>query len=126
MALRVNGIKNAFRIHQLVMLAFEGPMPDDCECILHLDDDPSNNAFNNLRYGTNQENIKDSINKGRHCMPIGRKRIRLLVTELQTGKEIFFETLREASKQLKINESRLYAIFTGVNRNTTNYSFKRA
>lgn len=43
-------------IHRLVLEAFVGPCPDGME-VLHLDDDPTNNHIDNLRYGTHAENM---------------------------------------------------------------------
>ena len=65
------GIKNSVtnkqdtrRVHQVVLEAFVGPCPTD-HVVMHLDDDPSNNALTNLRYGTPQDNLDDMVAKGR-------------------------------------------------------------
>lgn len=52
-------------VHPLVMLAFAGPYPENCE-IRHLDGNPGNNNLSNLRYGTKTENTMDSIRHGTH------------------------------------------------------------
>lgn len=52
------------RVHQAVLEAFVGPCPAGY-LVMHLDDDPSNNALSNLSYGTPQENLDDMVNKGR-------------------------------------------------------------
>jgi hypothetical protein len=44
-------------VHSLVLLTYVGPRPEGME-ILHLDDDPSNNYLDNLRYDTHSENEK--------------------------------------------------------------------
>lgn len=61
--LSVNGHKKDVRIHQVVMEAFEGPMPEGSE-VLHWDDDPTNNAYSNLRYGSRSDNRHDCIRNG--------------------------------------------------------------
>lgn len=50
-------------VHQLVMLAFVGPVPEGME-VLHGDDVKTNNALSNLRYGTRSENMLDRIANG--------------------------------------------------------------
>lgn len=64
--LRVSLTGKTRRVHQLVLEAFVGPCPAG-HIVMHLDDDPSNNALTNLRYGTSQENLDDMVNKGRSC-----------------------------------------------------------
>ena len=54
------------RVHQLVLESFVGPCPAG-HLVMHLDDDPTNNALTNLRYGTPQENLDDMVSKGRSC-----------------------------------------------------------
>jgi hypothetical protein len=54
---------NSKQVHVLVLNAFVGSCPDGCEG-LHWDDDPSNNALSNLRWGTRAENIQDALRNG--------------------------------------------------------------
>lgn len=51
-------------VHQLVLEAFVGPRPQGLVS-RHLDDDPTNNGLNNLRWGTQQENLRDRVRNGR-------------------------------------------------------------
>ena len=57
------------RVHYLVLLAFVGPRPEGLNA-LHNDDDKSNNRLDNLRYGTQQDNMDDMIknHNGKHPM----------------------------------------------------------
>ena len=50
-------------VHLLVINAFAGPAPDDHEC-RHLDGNPANNRFSNLKWGTKSENAQDIILHG--------------------------------------------------------------
>ena len=51
-------------VHQLVLLAFVGPMPEG-QLTRHLDGNPQNNVLSNLRYGTALENSQDAVRHGR-------------------------------------------------------------
>jgi len=50
-------------VHRLVLEAFVGPRPDNCEA-RHLDGDPSNNRLDNLAWGTKAENEADKVKHG--------------------------------------------------------------
>ncbi|MEY3180200.1 MAG: hypothetical protein RL614_672 [Pseudomonadota bacterium] len=50
-------------VHHLVLEAFIGPRPENCEA-RHLDGDPSNNRLDNLAWGTKAENEADKIKHG--------------------------------------------------------------
>lgn len=52
-------------VHSLVLEAFVGPRPSGHQG-LHYDDIPSNNAIENLRWGTRYDNARDCVRNGRH------------------------------------------------------------
>jgi len=58
-----NGIRKRYLVHRLVMETFVGPCPTGKE-VCHNDGDPSNNFVENLRYDTQKNNARDSINQG--------------------------------------------------------------
>lgn len=45
------------KAHQLIAEAFLGPKPDEKSVVLHLDDNPLNNRVDNLKWGTQKENL---------------------------------------------------------------------
>jgi hypothetical protein len=52
-------------VHRLVARAFLGGPPFADACVLHADDDPSNNTVANLRWGTRKDNYRDRMkNRG--------------------------------------------------------------
>lgn len=55
-----NGKQETRWVHQLVMLAFIGPM-EDGKVVRHLNDVPHDNRLENLAYGTQAENMQDMI-----------------------------------------------------------------
>lgn len=64
MCLRVDGQSKTYKIHQLVLLAFSGAMPDGAVS-RHLDGNPKNNCASNLAWGTALENSQDMVAHGR-------------------------------------------------------------
>lgn len=54
-----------FRVHELVLLAFVGPLPAGMET-RHLDGNKGNAALTNLHYGTQSENMLDRVRHGTH------------------------------------------------------------
>jgi len=67
---RPGGKRQWWFSHRLVLWAFVGPCPRNCET-RHLDGNPANNAVDNLAWGTRQENLED---KKRHGTYFGRGR----------------------------------------------------
>lgn len=51
-------------VAHIVAEAFIGPRPSGA-VLMHIDDDPYNNAVENLRWGTQQDNARDMAQKGR-------------------------------------------------------------
>lgn len=60
-----DGVPKMATVHVLVLEAFVGPRPDGAHAC-HRDDDPENNFLENLYWGAPRENVRDSINSGRH------------------------------------------------------------
>lgn len=72
------GRGNTKGVHVLVLEAFVGPCPDDCEC-LHWDDNSTNNSLSNLRWGTRSDNLHDAIRNGKRA--IGENKSQSKLTE---------------------------------------------
>jgi hypothetical protein len=68
-----------YDVHRLVAQVYI-PNPESKPLVMHLDDNPSNNRVENLRWGTYQDNSDDMVSKGRH-LPGIEKRKRLLVSK---------------------------------------------
>lgn len=45
------------KVHRLVCEAFHGPAPDGKQIVLHLDENGENNRADNLKWGTQKENL---------------------------------------------------------------------
>lgn len=75
---RKRGKSKRIWVHRSVLEAFVGSRPEGLVC-MHLNNDPADNRMENLRWGTQQENIIQSVSEGRqantkktHC-PRGHK-----------------------------------------------------
>lgn len=64
--LRYKGQPKSFSVHRLVALTFVGsPESNDLEA-MHLDHDPSHNHAGNVQWGTHIENVRATVEAGRH------------------------------------------------------------
>jgi hypothetical protein len=63
--LKYNGMQKTFKIHRLVLMAFNIPNPDNKKEIDHIDSNPLNNKLENLKWSTREEQInnKNTIEK---------------------------------------------------------------
>lgn len=64
---RLCGVGERYRVtvHSLVLKAFKGPRPEGMVS-RHLDDDKDNNTDSNLEWGTQSENVADSVRNQTH------------------------------------------------------------
>ncbi len=46
-----------YKVHRLVAEAFHGPSPFPRAVVMHLDENPRNNSVDNLKWGTQKENL---------------------------------------------------------------------
>lgn len=60
----LDNVIRTHKVHRLVALTFLGL--SDLH-VLHWNDDPADNRLENLRYGTNSENVLDSVRNGTHA-----------------------------------------------------------
>lgn len=51
-------------VHVLVCLAFHGPKPTSAHEVLHLNHNPADNRFDNLKWGTRSENLEMDYERG--------------------------------------------------------------
>lgn len=63
--LHLGGSKKTVQVHRVMMQAFVGP--DHGRLVRHLDGDEANNVLSNLAYGTQSDNMLDSVRHGTHA-----------------------------------------------------------
>lgn len=63
--LTIDGKRRRSPVHRLVAQTFLGPRPSSAHEVRHLDGDRTNNAVENLAWGTRQQNAADRERHGR-------------------------------------------------------------
>lgn len=86
-----NGKSKRIGTHRLVALHFI-PNPDNKPMVDHIDGNRDNNKAENLRWVTNQENIKNETT-------LKKQKISVVAYRRETGEKIYFESITEAMKQ---------------------------
>jgi len=66
-----NGRLKKIFVHRVVALAFIGPCPSEKHLALHWDDNPRNNHYSNIRWGTTKDNYKDAVRNGKSVLICG-------------------------------------------------------
>lgn len=61
-----DGASKNVQVHRIVCRAFNGAPPTGKNLVLHANGDPGDNRVSNLRWGTQAENIQDSVRQGTH------------------------------------------------------------
>lgn len=92
-------------VHRLVAEAFIGPCPEGCE-VRHIDDDPVNNSWSNIVYGTRGENNRDrKCNKRWAGHPIIPDDVHIIRARLAAG-----ELQRDIAKDFGVSRTAITSI----------------
>lgn len=62
-----NGQYQMHSVHRLIAATFIGAPPSKVHIVMHLDDDPTNNAADNLTYGLPKENSRQMVARSRQA-----------------------------------------------------------
>lgn len=99
---RLDGTKQTFRVHRLVMLAFEPIANSENFEVNHKDGDKSNNKLENLEWCTSSENQQHAFNTGLQKARRGSKSNFSKLTEEQINE--VFELRKQGLTQKAIAE----------------------
>jgi hypothetical protein len=102
------------RVHRLVAEAFI-PNPNNLPSVLHLDDNPSNNNVDNLRWGTHKDNMNDRDSKNRQARLKGENNGRAKLTEetvlaIRAAHISKWGDIGRLARQYNVNQSRVNSI----------------
>lgn len=130
-ALCVNGQRHYVYLHRIMAQAFI-PNPNRLPIVRHLDDEPSNNIIENLAWGTQRDNWRDSVRNGTAQPPrdewreIGfqKTRIPVLGTNIKTGKHMRFRGQSEAARELGLEQSNVWKVLNGQRAHTGGWFFE--
>lgn len=106
-------------VHRLIAEAFI-PNPDNLPVVRHLNDVPYDNRIENLAWGNQKDNVKDSINNGTHHTP---KPKTISVIAIKDGNHKKFNSYVEASKELSVYPQNIKKCLEGKRNTTGGYKF---
>ena len=102
-----NGKRKAYYIHRLVATAFcEGA--NEFEEVNHVDEDKTNNHYENLEWCSREYNVRYTLNKRVKC------------TEL----DIAFDSINDAADYINTNASNISKCLTGITKTAGGYSWE--
>lgn len=116
------------KIHRLVAEEFIEHDPKD-DTVDHIKSGPIgklDNSINNLRWITRSENIKKAYKDGMCDERIKKSKKSIVSTDLYTNKEKYYNSIKEASKDLKIDRSSISHVLNGDYEKTGHYYFEYA
>lgn len=120
-----------YYIHRLMADVFL-PNRNNLPIVRHLNDDPSDNTLDNLRWGTQKDNLRDCFLNGNAYYPteedreIGLSKLRkpVLATDITTGEKIYFRSQQEASRILDIQQANIWKVLNRQRPSTCGYYFE--
>lgn len=78
---------NGKPVHQLILLAFVGPVPEEME-VRHLNGDPTDNSLANLVYGSRSDNILDVYRQGKAWRKLTVEDVQAIRKDLKDGRRV--------------------------------------
>lgn len=89
------GINKRYLVHRLVAESYI-PNPDSKPCVNHIDNDPTNNNFENLEWVTQGKTLKTHCNKGHELS--GDNLGKIQYTSKDTGKQLLDRRCQECNR----------------------------
>jgi hypothetical protein len=116
--------KKTFQVHNLVANAFLGE--SNGFVVNHIDENKTNNKLENLEYVTYQVNTLKSTALEKHLKTVRKP---IIATNLVTKEETKFKSIYQASKNLKIKQSKISRVLKcgsgrGTSKQTHGFVFR--
>ena len=114
-------------ISRLVAEAFI-PNPDNLPLVRHMDDNPLNNRVDNLRWGTQKDNMQDCVKHGRlvgNTAPaIESKKCPVIAISKTTGERKYYGSMSDAARELGLWTQHISSVLKGRISQTGGYKFE--
>ena len=116
------------KVHRLVAEAFikHDVNDDTVDHILSGTEGKLDNSVDNLRWISRRENIKKAYRDGMCDERIVRQNKAIIATDLWTGDELYFDSIKEAADRLGLDRSYISHVLIGDNEKTSHYTFEYA
>lgn len=89
-----------FGVHRLVAETFVKGRKSDHILVMHKDDDPTNNNYKNLKWGTHQDNEDDKCSKGRQARGESQGSSKLTANDVRKIRKLYASGM--SSRKLRI------------------------
>jgi hypothetical protein len=123
--IRING--KSHQIHRVMAVTFDLPRRDDQDTVDHIDNDPSNNRLDNLRWANRSEQIHHSYATNKKRASSAPKQSKpVLGRALGTQEWTQYPSTAEAARALGLFSSNISACCRGKQKRTGEYEFKWA
>lgn len=116
------------KTHRLVAEAFIPHKPED-DTVDHIESGiigKNNNSVDNLRWVSRAENIKKAYHDGMCDSRIKRQNKSIFAIDLWTDEEIYFDSIKDAARELGIDRSSISHVLLGDYEKTGHYRFEYA
>lgn len=130
LSLICNGKRKHAYLHRLVAEEFLDN-PNNGYLVRHMDNDPSNNAPWNLKWGTSYDNVHDCIDSGR-AYRLSREDIKkandirrtpIIAIDLRSGRETEYISQQEASRRLGMTQGSINRVLRGLSKHADGFYF---
>ena len=114
-------------MHRVMAVAFDLPRRDDQDTVDHIDNDPSNNRLDNLRWASRSEQIRHSYaTNDKRASSAPKQSKPVLGRELGTEEWKLYPSTQGAARVLSLNQGSISDCCIGKRKRTGEYEFKWA
>jgi hypothetical protein len=125
---KLDGKRYCRKVHRLVAEAFV-PNPNDYDTVDHIKSGrigKFDNSDKNLRWLPRSLNIKKAYDDGMHDRRIGQQNKPIVAIDLYTMKEKYYNSIKEASEDLRIDRCSISHVLKRDYQRTDHYTFEYA